>query len=89
MKSTTCWVTRSQASWTSGGSWGSFVSRCSAGTLRGGWCKGHCRLGRPGCPPWTGSLFPSPRQAALQARAWARGQAWVAEAPVALVTAPP
>lgn len=34
-------VTRSQASWKSGGSWGSFLSRCSAGTLG---VKGLCLL---------------------------------------------
>lgn len=69
MTSTTCGVTRSQASWTSGGSWGSFVSCCSAGTL-GGWevvAKGAVRSAGLATHPGPGSLFPSPRQAALLA----------------------
>ena len=61
MKSTTCWVTRSQASWKSGGSWGSFVSRCSAGTLGG--LVQRAVSARPAWPP-TLDWLPLPLPAA-------------------------
>lgn len=53
-------VTQSQASWMSGGSWGSSASRCSAGTLGS---KGPCPLSGPVLPSWAWpSLLPLPLQ---------------------------
>ena len=53
-------VTQSQASWMTGGSWGSSASHCSAGTLGS---KGPCPLSGPVLRSWAWpSLLPPPLQ---------------------------
>ena len=76
-------VTQSQASWMSGGSWGSSVSRCSAGTLGG---KGLCPLTEPVLPSWARASLSYPSYPSLcRGTGGSGGRRWPQALPATLL----